>query len=99
MPWFRLTGDERISRSCATAGCGGQPTWRLEADGAGSDYCSGCRMLIKYPTTDRSNGHEWFHPDWLFHECCRVCSVSRQAPEASEPCSGPVQFVLSETAT
>lgn len=43
--WFELRGDARLGR-CATEGCGGQPTWRLEAGGVGSDYCSGCREKI-----------------------------------------------------
>ena len=47
MPWFKLTGDERINQRCATEGCGGQPTSRLEADGVGSNYCSGCRTKIE----------------------------------------------------
>lgn len=46
MDWFKLTGDERITQRCATLGCGGQPTWRLEAEGVGSNYCSGCREKI-----------------------------------------------------
>jgi len=33
--WFRLPGDARIIGRCATEGCGGQPTWRLEANGVG----------------------------------------------------------------
>lgn len=45
--WFELTGDERITRRCATENCGGQPTWRLEAGGVGADYCSGCREQIE----------------------------------------------------
>jgi hypothetical protein len=43
--WFELKGDARLAR-CASENCGGQPTWRLEADGVGSDYCSGCRSRI-----------------------------------------------------
>ena len=45
--WFRLTGDERLGR-CAADGCGGQPTWRLEAGGVGSNYCSGCKGQIDF---------------------------------------------------
>lgn len=45
--WFELSGDERLKR-CATDGCGGQPTWRLESDGVGSNYCSGCKERIEY---------------------------------------------------
>lgn len=43
--WFALKGDERLNQ-CATQGCGGQPTWRLEARGVGSNYCSGCKDKI-----------------------------------------------------
>lgn len=43
--WFSLNGDARLGR-CATDACGGQPTWRLEAGGTGSDYCSGCKAEI-----------------------------------------------------
>jgi hypothetical protein len=43
--WFELKGDARLGR-CASERCGGQPTWRLEADGVGSDYCSGCKERI-----------------------------------------------------
>lgn len=43
--WFKLGGDARLGR-CASDNCGGQPTWRLEADGVGSNYCSGCREKI-----------------------------------------------------
>lgn len=46
MPWFKLSGDERLGR-CASEGCGGQPTSRLEAGGVGSNYCSGCRAKIE----------------------------------------------------
>jgi len=45
-PWFKLSGDARLGR-CATEGCGGQPTWRLEAGGVGSNYCSGCTVDIR----------------------------------------------------
>lgn len=44
--WFELKGDERL-KSCASNGCGGQPTWRLESDGVGSNYCSGCKERIE----------------------------------------------------
>lgn len=46
MNWFELRGDARLGR-CATDGCGGQPTLRLEAGGVGSNYCSGCAFKIK----------------------------------------------------
>lgn len=47
--WFALKGDERLGR-CATEGCGGQPIYRLEAGGVGSNYCSGCQAAIKNDT-------------------------------------------------
>ena len=43
--WFDLKGDARLWR-CSTADCGGQPTFRLEWLGMGSNYCSGCREEI-----------------------------------------------------
>lgn len=46
MPWFRLNGDARLG-ACATDNCWGQPTWRFEGGGVGSNYCSGCRERIK----------------------------------------------------
>lgn len=46
MFWFPLTCDERLGR-CATENCGGQPIFRFECDGVGSNYCSGCRVKIK----------------------------------------------------
>jgi len=45
--WFELKGDERITQRCATEGCAGQPIYRLEAEGVGSNYCSGCRARIE----------------------------------------------------
>ncbi len=44
--WFALKGDERLGR-CATEECCGQPIYRLEAGGVGSNYCSGCYAAIK----------------------------------------------------
>lgn len=44
--WFKLGGDARLG-ACASENCWGQPTWRLEADGVGSNYCSGCREKIE----------------------------------------------------
>lgn len=44
--WFKLGGDHRLHR-CVTEGCGDQQTWRLEADGVGSNYCSGCKAKIE----------------------------------------------------
>lgn len=46
--WFDLKGDARHGR-CASEGCGGQPTWRLEAGGVGSNYCSGCKDRMEKP--------------------------------------------------
>lgn len=47
--WFELSGDARLGQ-CTTDGCGGAPTSRLEADGVGSNYCSGCRSKIEANT-------------------------------------------------
>ena len=47
MPWFELKGDERIRERCASEGCPGGPTYRLEAEGIGSNYCSGCKAMIE----------------------------------------------------
>jgi hypothetical protein len=45
--WFKLgLGDERLGR-CATEGCGGQPIWRFEHEGVGSNFCSGCRAKLE----------------------------------------------------
>ena len=44
--WFELKGDKRFGK-CTSEGCYGQPTWRLEASGVGSDYCSGCKAIIE----------------------------------------------------
>lgn len=55
--WFNLTGDARLGR-CATEGCGGQPTSRLEASGTGSNYCSGCRAKIEREEHDHSDSKE-----------------------------------------
>lgn len=46
MAWFELRGDARLGR-CASEGCGGQPTYRLESGGVGLDYCSGCKEAIE----------------------------------------------------
>lgn len=45
MAWFALTREERLGR-CATQDCGGQPIWRFEGGGVGSNYCSGCKSKI-----------------------------------------------------
>lgn len=57
--WFPLKGDERLGR-CATQGCGGQPIWRFEGGGIGSNYCSGCYAKIGYlhPTCIDPGAHE-----------------------------------------
>jgi len=51
--WFKLQGDRRLDR-CSTDGCGGQPTWRLESGGIGSDYCSGCKEKIEQAREERA---------------------------------------------
>ena len=60
--WFKLFGDSRLG-ACATDGCGGQPTWRLEAGGVGSNYCSGCsariRALSASPLTEEQPAEGW----------------------------------------
>lgn len=69
--WFELTGDARLGR-CASDHCGGQPIWRLEAGGVGSNYCSGCKEKIgdrggpteKYPMRPHCK------PD---QSCCDFC--------------------------
>jgi hypothetical protein len=55
--WFKLGGDSRLGR-CDSEGCGGQPTWRLEASGVGSNYCSGCQERIEAATLGMSPD-EW----------------------------------------
>lgn len=50
--WFELTGDKRLGR-CASEDCGGQPTWRLESGGVGSNYCSGCKEKIDWACTEK----------------------------------------------
>lgn len=47
--WFNLNGDSRLGE-CATNGCGGQPAYRLEVGGTGSNFCSGCRHVIEQQT-------------------------------------------------
>ena len=53
--WFELKGDKRLGR-CATQDCGGQPTWRFEGDGIGSNFCSGCKSIIETNARDWLNG-------------------------------------------
>lgn len=56
--WFELKGDSRLGR-CASEGCGGQPTFRLESGGIGSDYCSGCKAQIEDPpVTDHESARD-----------------------------------------
>lgn len=50
--WFKLSGDARLG-ACASENCWGQPTWRLEAEGVGSNYCSGCKEKIEQPRQRR----------------------------------------------
>lgn len=57
--WFPLKGDERITHRCASEGCGGQPTWRLEAEGVGSYYCDGCKEKIKSQAWAARQAHEF----------------------------------------
>lgn len=47
MPWFERHGDEAQLGHCDSEGCGGQPTWRFEGGGVGSNYCSGCKERIR----------------------------------------------------
>ncbi len=56
--WFEIKGDARLGR-CATEGCGGQPTFRLEAAGIGSNYCSGCRENIDLEPWDPRRDCPW----------------------------------------
>jgi hypothetical protein len=56
--WFKLNGDARLGH-CDSANCGGQPTWRLEAGGIGSNYCSGCKERIDDPpVTDHERARD-----------------------------------------
>lgn len=55
--WFQLKGDERVARCCSSHLCGGQPTWKLEAGGVGSFYCSGCKEKIERDLADTVS--EW----------------------------------------
>lgn len=59
--WFELKGDSRATQRCATEGCGGQATWRMEAHGIGAEYCSGCKAEIDRPAEDivREMRDEW----------------------------------------
>lgn len=58
--WFKLKGDERLTR-CASEDCGGQPTWRLEADGVGSNYCSGCKAKIGWACNNKFSEADAIH--------------------------------------
>lgn len=44
--WFERKGDARLG-CCTTDDCMGQPTWRLEANGVGSNYCPGCKEKVE----------------------------------------------------
>lgn len=62
--WFKLLkGDAGLGR-CATEDCGGKPTWRLEADGTGSNYCSGCRVKIENERTIRKPSDAASRDQW-----------------------------------
>lgn len=63
--WFRLRGDKRLGK-CATENCGGQPAFRLEADGVGSDYCSGCRAKINDAQIEAMVKCWKYEPAWPF---------------------------------
>jgi hypothetical protein len=65
MDLFKLTGDARINKRCATEGCGGQPAWRLEVDGFGLDYCQGCgeKIYAQEPVPGRPVPHHGSGPD------------------------------------
>lgn len=62
MAWFELRGDARINGRCATEGCGGQPTSRLETNGVGSNYCSGCKAKIEDAMWDELEKYGAGHP-------------------------------------
>lgn len=44
--WFERKGDARLG-CCTTDDCLGQPIWRLEAGGVGSNYCPNCKDKIE----------------------------------------------------
>lgn len=55
MTWFPLEQHQRMRHHwnlCASDGCMGIPTSRLEFDGVGSNYCSKCRVKIEKPGDD-----------------------------------------------
>ena len=54
--WFRLQGNRFMDR-CASDGCSKQPTWRLDAGGAGSEFCSGCKEKLE--ATQASDERAW----------------------------------------
>ena len=39
--------DRRLTERCATDGCGGQVTQRVEYEGIGAYHCSGCAAKIE----------------------------------------------------
>lgn len=54
--WFPIGGDARLGQ-CATEGCGQHPSWRLESDDIGSDYCDPCRRKIEEICCGCGAGH------------------------------------------
>ncbi len=80
MSWFALSGDARLGR-CATENCEGTPAWRLEADGAGSNYCSGCADKFRNrPAYGAPGGCECLECGAIFvgaehHEKCGICAA------------------------
>jgi hypothetical protein len=91
--WFKLGGDARLHR-CATEGCGAQPIWRLEVDGTGSNYCSGCKEHIDRGRTAALEVHDWFIFERKGWECCRNCGIIRRLDGKNSPCKGAVKVGL-----
>jgi len=46
MTWFNISRDRHIVR-CDTEWCEYQASFRLEAGGVGSNYCSACKIKIE----------------------------------------------------
>ncbi len=42
-----MNNDKRITEHCFTQGCGGTVMFRIEAEGIGAYYCSGCTAKIE----------------------------------------------------
>lgn len=85
--WFPLTGDKRFG-FCTSDNCGGQPAWRMEADGIGSNYCSGCRAKIDGDRAWRRYGEDcwacercgaWTAPGVLTCAACENLSAVQHA--------------------